>query len=339
MTTQATADDVAKQWKHICRNVGVWPGYVTTHSRSGAETQRTSSLLLVYAETEEDAARLRAHQPPQRLAFTLRSGGPDRTLPFVATADMRREGRVFDAAGSMCSGPARLGGLWNVVEQNVNSFAKGYPHDGNRQPDQFIAARARTVLFFDAQGALARLTVYREVAADTTDVFRAGLTADMQADGPLPARWACTFDREGRASLAGAWRGTRRVLRGLAAARVDGAPLEEEVGYTRVETEGTLRDGAARGGEEVWTGAAEGTVEAGERVVRWRTADGRVEERVWVEGGVYVRWTMVLGAGGVFAAEIGWAVGDAEVLRIRREYEQGDWVSSSFCYEVRDATT
>lgn len=66
------ADAVGAQWAACVRNMGAWEGSLARYEPDGTFVERTPTVLFIYTDSKDDAARVAAGGVPYRLDLMLR---------------------------------------------------------------------------------------------------------------------------------------------------------------------------------------------------------------------------------------------------------------------------
>lgn len=312
-------------------NAGVFEGHLAHFDRCGCvASPKTPTILYVYCNTTPDAGKLRAKQPPSSLIFTLRRTQQqcDGSQSFFYGPDMIAGGRVFNAAGSMCSGARYItkGGSRVFVEININFRPRS-------RPPQLapIAGRVRAVVIYSAEGHFESVSLFterpREGESESPPVTLPPhpQTVRCANAGFLVANSACVDATPD--ALAGGWTGVMEEF------GPDGLCVLGAVCGRAVEATGgtfSVRDVGSDGRD------GEGEIR-GESFIALRTPSG-VDHWLQLGGGLWCRAPLVINFSGTSTIELGWLVEPDHLLSTQRTYSGGAWRSSKFTDEFKNAT-
>lgn len=346
------ADAVGAQWAACVRNMGAWEGSLARYEPDGTFVERTPTVLFIYTDSKDDAARVAAGGVPYRLDLMLRRAArqSDAKQMYFQGVNLAQSGMVYSPGGCLCAGQAWASPAAALyVEQNINACADGAPPPPSPLAGAVagapIVGRARLVTVYTAEGHLRGLSLFRErpsalnpSAPHPTEVPLEAVATDFPAAAALGTTEATP------AGLVGIWRGTAVTV---TAAGTTSPPSSyvHTVGLSgtalTMTTTGDDGGGGGSRGDGGGDGGATrtGIVAPGGRlvVVAGGGEAGSPSHLLFLGGGVTALLPGVRPAGGAFGVELGWLTAAATRQRVVRRYAaDGRWVGSSFLVERRD---
>ncbi|GAB0490649.1 hypothetical protein MMPV_001886 [Pyropia vietnamensis] len=324
---------------------GAWEGSLASYEADGTFVKRTPTVLFIYTDNKDDAARVAAGGVPYRLDLMLRRAAlqSDAKQMYFQGVNLAQSGMVYSPGGCLCAGQSWASSIAALyIEQNINACADGAPPPA---PAGTVAAapivgRVRLVTVYTAEGHLRGLSLFRErpsalvhTLPHPTEVPTEAVTTDFPAASLLGTTEATP------AGLVGVWRGTAVTVTTagttsppssyVLTVALSGTTLtmtttgDDGDGSVSDDGDRTLAGKVAPGGRQV--------------VVAGGGESGSPTHLLFLGGGVTALLPGVRPVRAAFGVELGWQTAATTRQRIVRRYAaDGRWVGSSFLVEHRD---
>jgi Domain of unknown function (DUF3598) len=298
----------ASQWAALTVVCGEWDGTRTSFDRTGTVLSSTPTSLYVIASVGDVSITLRRH-------VSLR----DSSQRMVPGTDRIASGLTFDRSGSMCSGGAYL----SAGSPTYLEFALNLPQSSPGGP---VAARSRAVIVYNAEGHFQAVSTFRETPVVPSS---ASVLTSVPPFPPTPP----PRDNQPKsvlvdpAAICGSWRAVSVVTLGPR-------------GLCDECTGGDARAVSVEAGGRLVVHGTAGVVSEHGRMVTFPGGD----QMIFLGGhDLWIKVPHVVERTEMFAVEFYWmarqgegeAGGKTELLSVKREYNGGAYVSSTFVCEEK----